>query len=293
MSAAFPKKSKSSDRILQVSPNIDLTKIKSNVKVLRAHKDVHISDVKGEVLESYKYIADNLSLLYGTKHYRSFIDSIHSTISETDTFKPGTVGAWLYGCSLEHNLDIEPGCTPVCAGSIPNYVESENDRSWGFSNNSMNSGSSSKGKQVCDRLVMEAVWNPKENGFNFTDLNDSTHRKNTYIYTAYDAKSFPGLSQAEKTGLEQYGVHKVMVYTYDNTCKKYTEITKDFTKVSDIPDRTQSHPKPPATSSSSSSSSAAGGSDPSSTTSYAWLWILIIIVIVLILIAIIYRNNRY
>lgn len=301
------KHKQSSDRVLQVSPNIDFNKIKANVQKLKSHLNTQISDLKDEALECYQNIADNVSLLYGTKHYKSFMETIHTEFKNVNHVKPNSVGAWLIGCSLPNNLEIPCACTPICAGSIPVYNEKDHmsshrsrsssssdifsDKSWNWdshrkSDSSSMSSSVSHTKNMCNHLVMLAVWVPKQNGFEFVDLNDSTHRSKAYIYTSHNVDQFPGFSKTEKNSLEKYGISEVMIYSYSDTSCEYKPITKGWTPVCDIKTRDQHSGKP-----GNPSNPSNPPSDGSSSSSSAWCWLIIILVIILILALIIYNRK--
>jgi hypothetical protein len=272
---------KNSDRILSVSPKIDLDDIKVKAKSLKSKCNSLISDLKGTDYEHHKYLSENAYLLYNTKFYKEFIEVIHSVFADVHSYLPNTVGSFYNGCSVGSNLDVGHGCSVICAGSIPIYTSNE----WDISMSSKDSFDAvSNVSTDCKYLVMHLEWNEKNKSFDISDLNDSTHKEKTIMYTSFDEKSFPGFSEAEKEAFEKYGIHKVKLIQYNpKNNSLYTNITDDFVKLKSCKVRKCGD---------NNGGDNGGGNKPDvpdpnpapSSSSYNWIWaVLIILVIILII----------
>jgi hypothetical protein len=285
---------KSSDRVMPISPKIDLDEIRSDVIHLKAHRDVKISDLKGDTLHKYKSIAEKLDLLHGTKHYSKFVDVIIDVFSDVHQYHTNTVGAYLNGCNVETNLDIPNVCMSICAGSIPSFQEGKNDsfNSW---NSSLESVSSRNG---CEWLVMQMNWDERSQSFTFVDLNGSKNTKKCYMYTTFNKSDWPGFNNIECEGLQGYGIEKVMIYHEDSTGKSYTPITEKWTSLKNIPHRAPNahHGKKHCGSNcgpdngNGNNPDNGNGNNPdngngSSNSNTAWIVFAIILIILLIIIA--------
>jgi hypothetical protein len=289
---------KHSDKILQISPNVDMAKIKQSVQKLKVHKDKLISELDADSQEQYKILAENSDLLHQTKYYKSFIETIHGVFADVKEYHPNTVGAYLNGCSIKYSSDVNVSCMPSCAGSIQNYTESEKKDSWSFSMDSdssfMNSGSSKHG---CGHLVLLAEWCPKTKSFKFVDLNSNEHTKNTYIHTSFDSvSSFPGFSKSEKEALEKYGdgVQKVNLMSYDKA-NNQKELLGGWVTISELPTREangKSGSGAAAAAGGAGGNGAASANGSSSTSSSAVFWFFVIIVIIILICLLIYMNNK-
>lgn len=275
-----------SERILQISPHIDLNKIKKTVTSLKVHKDVVMTDLKGESAEQWKSIAETADLLYGTKYYKDFVKTIQDAFSDVNSYIPNTVGAYLNGCNVKPNKDFDIGCSAICAGSIPSYQKAEKRDSWTFSDSksalpSMNSAAK------CDQLVLLAVWDSKDKRFTFTDLNTGDNAKYTYIYTSISsASAFPGFSADEKKALEDHGVSKVNLMYYDSTGFNYTELLGGFVKLCDVTVRDSSANGPNAP------NVVNPNQNQSEQSSNSVFWFIVIVLVILIILALIYSYSK-
>jgi hypothetical protein len=273
------KQKKRSD-ILHVSPRLETEKIELIVKKLKAHKDMPIKDLQGELKDHYKTIADYSSLLYGTKSYKQFTDIIKNTFHDVKTYKHNTVGSYLNGCNVQHNMKNSVGCNPLCAGSIPSHHEEKSNGSWSWN------PSSSGHNHICHRLVMVAEW--KGNHFEFVDMNESTHLHEAYIYTHFKSmEEFPGFDKREKQQLEKYGINKVDLIYHCEHSHNYTSLTGGFLELCDIKDRTgksgHNH---------NGNNSNNGNNNSSSSSSSGWIWGLVILIIIIIILLLIWNNRR-
>lgn len=182
-------------------------KIKECIFLLKNNKDLSKNDLLEDlsVDESFTYICDISHAYYGKKEYKQLVDIVDSYFSEIDNIIPNSIGSFLYGHKVSHNLDIESCYTLLGACSM-----FKTDRKY---------------------TVMLATFDHKLNGYNFLDLNDSKNREETYIYVE---DNFKGFSEYEKKSLKEYGINKIIIYSFQNGCKKYKSIISKFTNIDDL-----------------------------------------------------------
>lgn len=289
------KNHKSSDKILNVAPKVDFTKVKETLQRLKTHRHLPIRSLEGNIKDDYRFIGDNLSLLYETKLYKKLHDEISNCFKDIHDYTPGTIGAYLNGCNAETNLDMRIGCTPICAGSVP-PVQSQ------YSHFNSFSSTKSDSDNICNHMVMQAEWNGKR--FVFTDMNDVTPRDSVLMYTTFPKISeFPGFSPNEKAQLKNYGIRNVNLIYYSREGTQYTELLNGGVRIDDLPSReasassltdTSGCSSNSSSSNSSSSSTSSGGSphppippeppvDNGDSGSW-WVWILLALIIIIIFI---------
>jgi hypothetical protein len=297
---------KHNDKVLEVSPKVDFKKVDETLIRLKNHRHKSIRSLEGPVKDDYRFIVDNLALLYETKYYKKFHDKITDCFKDVHDYKPETVGAYLNGCNVDTNLDMQIGCTPICAGSVPPIQSQYSHSSFGSTR--------SDSDTTCKNAVLLATWENNKR-FVFTDMNDVTPRKSVLMYTSFSKISeFPGFSPNEKEHLKNYGIREVNLMYFDNNGTHFTELLNGPVKIENIKEREASASSIPPNSSTSSSSSTApcdsnssAGSNPNngggggengngdngsqnSSAGAFWLALIIIVIIILILIFL-YRRN--
>ena len=298
------KNRKQSDKILQVSPHIELKRIKEILIRLKPHKDVLIEKLSGSVKEDYQTIADNVSILYDTPMYNEFVKTIRNVFSDVHYYSPNTLGAYLNGCSVVSELNDKIGCSPICAGSIPNPSEENQSSvksSWSWSSNSsMNSISD----QFCDKTIMIAnyISEKGKNRFTFVDMNENPHREKIYMYTEFKSlDSFPGFSTGEKKKLKEYGIERIHLIYYDSKNNKYNPLTEKYTKIDEFKSRetTENASKTSGTAASGAvgykqkpAAVVNSNNNNSDTTSGSEFWIFLLFLIFLIVVLMIFIRNK-
>lgn len=217
---------------------------------LKQNSHVKIRKLTGSLKDDFDSLAQYVAWIYNTDSYSVLYAEIQNYFHESETYQPGTIGAYCGGCLVKKKDGLAArGCTVICAGSIP---PPHNQPDWEF----------------CSELVIWAVYN--DGSYSFTTLNeieDEQDDKAIIFIENETLETFPGFSLAEKKTLKEHGLNQVRLIYYNPQCNPmYKEVSGGFINLDQILTRNIVIPLP----------------DPIVIdTTWSW-WMIVIVAIILI-----------
>ncbi len=207
---------------------INIDDLRRKLAHLKENSHVQIRKLSGKLREDFDSLAQYVAWIYNTESYPLLYSEIQSYFCESDTYQPGTVGAYCGGCLVKRKDSLlTRGCTVICAGSIPPPYD---DPDWDF----------------CSDLVIWAVYNGESH--DFTTLNEIEDERDdkAIIFIEQDSmESFPGFSDAEKKILKDHGLNQVRLVHYNpESDPMYKEVSGGFVSIDQIKSRQASLPTP-------------------------------------------------
>lgn len=173
--------------------------------------------------EIFEEVRNTVRKYYHTDHYAQIYSTALKHFPETSpppTFLPKTVGSYFTGCLIQTNIDASPGCSLLCAGSMP--LPSSNSSSWSF----------------CSQNVIWCLLNidvPPSNAnevknisgdFEFLFLTRISGSPNAVLFLNYPSyDEFPGFTETEKSILKKLKIFNIRLLSYDKTGTDYTELS--------------------------------------------------------------------
>lgn len=199
---------------------VNLDDIRTRLNRLRPLANQQISSLSGAAQEDYRALVQYMKLLYDTDAYKVYHDEVRNKFGDLADVQPGTVGAYFIGCVLSSSVDKLPGCSVICAGSmpLPKLPEGQDQHLDAF----------------CPYTVVIAM--PSGSGFEFKTLREGSNKDNLIVYV--DSKSnFTGFSDDEKAQLGKYGASHVTIRKYLPDGKTYVDLNNGNGKVDQLPSR--------------------------------------------------------
>lgn len=204
-------------------------------KLCRRFRDkahLRIKNLIGRDKEDFKLMVSYVRLLYGTNYYQHLFSKVEKYFKNVEDIRPGTVGGYFGGCLASNSFGDQPGCSAVCAGSIP---RPKDDEGWSF----------------CDKAVIFAEKNGNR-GYTFNVLKEPETPEEMdpcYVFVEHtDLHDFEGFSKAEKENLEELGVHEMYLIGCDENGTEYVNLYGDVVKLDEIKNRKKKHYKSDASS---------------------------------------------
>jgi len=194
--------------------------------------DLRIKNLTGRDKEDFKLMVSYVRLLYGTNYYEHLYNKVEKYFGKIENVKPGTVGGYFGGCLVTSSFGDQPGCSAICAGSVP---RPKDDEGWSF----------------CDKAVIFAEKNGNR-GYTFNVLKEAESAEEMdpcYVFVEYtNLNDFEGFSKKEKDELEKLGVHEMYLIGCDENGSNYVNLYGDICKLSDVKHRKNKHYKSDASS---------------------------------------------
>lgn len=203
---------------------VDIGHFDKLCKRFRKNCDIKIKDLRGREREDFNLMVSYVHLLYGTSYYNHFYTKVEKYFGDLDHVIPGTVGGYFGGCLVSTSFDDQPGCSAVCAGSVP---RPKGEEGWSF----------------CDKAVIFAEYNKK--GYSFTLLKEPERDEDMdpcYLFVEHtDLHDFRGFSKDEKAVLKNMGVNEVYLIGCDEKGTEYVDLYDEPRHVTDIKHRKKKH----------------------------------------------------
>jgi hypothetical protein len=204
--------------------NIDINDITERLNRLRKISDKSLRNLSTSEASDFRKMIQYTQLLFDTDEYRMYYQKVLSIFGDLNTVTPGTVGAYFVGCSIPNGTKDVPGCSVVCAGSIPPPRGSEIN---------------GKPFKRCDYSVF---WLTRDGDkYNLTTLYETSNHENVIVYVDSNSiigNSFTGFSEDEKERLSNYGCRNVNVIKYSEDGKEYRQLLPNgFVEISQAPSR--------------------------------------------------------
>jgi len=97
-----------------------LRELENSIKILAESPTVKLDDISNypKLYNSYIAVKSIASILYENGEYSKLLPILKSNKPKKLVLKPGTIGAFLFGCLNSSTVPNE--CTPDCIGSLPN-----------------------------------------------------------------------------------------------------------------------------------------------------------------------------
>ena len=193
-------------------------------KLCRRFRDkceIKIKNLRNRDKEDFNLMVSYVHLLYGTSYYKHFYEKVEKYFSNLDHVIPGTVGGYFGGCLVSTSFEDQPGCSAVCAGSIP---RPKGEEGWSF----------------CDKAVIFAENNGNR-GYSFTMLKEPEREEDMepcYLFVEHiDLHDFMGFSSDEKEELRNLGADEVYLIGCDEKGTEYVDLYDDVRHIQDIKHR--------------------------------------------------------
>lgn len=179
---------------------IDLEKLEKVIIELSNHPNAKLKKLRGKLREVYNQAVVYVELFYGHEHYSVLIELIEKYFKKYKHIMPGTIAAYMYGCSINTNLDND-SCSPLCAGSVKLDPDSP----------------------FCDIPVIIAEYS--KSAFYFNIQNDNDHGKVAFVYVSFNSlRTFPGFDDKEKDWFRRNGYKTIYLYGTVNNSGKYVNL---------------------------------------------------------------------
>lgn len=249
--------------------NFDINDVRARLNRLRPLAGTPIRRLSGQSADDFRTLIRYTQRLYGDDAYRVYYDEVRKRFGDVSSVEPGTVGAYFAGCMLPTSFGNKPGCSVICAGSMPPPPNQGPQGPQGQFN-------------FCEYSVILANYDGHK--YQFTTLHDSPNKDNLVIFldgNVGKGKSFPGFNDEEKELLRRYGAKHVNMVKYSRDGKNYDEVLGGFVRLDQAPSRVDVYPS---------------GNDPTSTTtgssSNSGLLIVLLIILILVVIFIGWRISH-
>jgi len=216
---------------------INLEDIRSRLDRLREHSHMQLRSLTGTNADDYRALVHYTQLLYDTEAYKIYYDEVKSRFSDLSSIEPGTIGAYFGGCLTPSNFNESPGCSLICAGSMPppkSDLPKENE----FSSENR---PSIPPNFFCQYTVLWAIYDNDKGSLYFTPLH-VTQKEDVIVFIdplTLPGKTFTGLTDEEKVSLSHYGAKRVNLVQYASDSKTYNELLGGFTELENIPSRVE------------------------------------------------------
>ncbi len=182
---------------------VDLDKLEKVIIDLSNNPTAKIKTLKGKLAHSYRQAITYVELFYGHEHYQILLELIEKHFKKHKKVIPGTIGAYMYGCSVNTNLDND-ACSPLCAGSIKLDPDAP----------------------FCDLPVVIASYS--KSSFEFYLKNDNNHQRTAFVHVTFSSiRTFPGFTDKEKDWFRRYNIKNIYLYGSVNNSGKYVNLYSD------------------------------------------------------------------
>lgn len=197
---------------------VDIGKFDKLCKKFRDIPHEKIKHLRGRDREDFNLVVSYIHLLASDEDYYKFYDKVTQHFYDLKEVAPGTVGSYFAGCLVNTPFSSDkPGCSAVCAGSIPKPKDEEG---WSF----------------CDNTVIFAEKVNRK--YEFTILKESDSDLSYIFVEETNLEDFEGFSKQEKEKLSKMGVFNVHLVGCDEKGTKYVDL--DQCGVFDIKERQKS-----------------------------------------------------
>lgn len=197
---------------------VDIGHFDNLCQKFRSKCDVPIKNLTGSDKEDFKLMVSYVRLLYGTNYYENLHNRVVKYFGNLDRVRPGTVGGYFGGCLVPTSFQTQPGCSAVCAGSVP---RPKDDEGWSF----------------CDKSVIFA--DKTTGGYKFTVLKEfEEDDESCYLFVEHTTlHDFEGFSRKEKEELRRLGANEVYLIGCNGNGTEYVHLYEDCINVNDIKHR--------------------------------------------------------
>ena len=204
--------------------NMNLSDIRQRLRNLHDHSSCKIKDLSSDLAKDHQALITYTDVLYNTEAYSIYYEEVKKVFGHMSQgpFDLGTVATHYAGCLPQTDFVDLPGCSVICAGSMP---RPRDDPSFAF----------------CEYPIILAMSNGRGQ-YQLTRLNegmddDLTQPEEAILFV--DAQhDFTGLSNDEKVQLKDMGIRNVDVIKYSPDGKQYDEVMEGFVNVDQVPTRT-------------------------------------------------------
>jgi len=215
--------------------NINLEDIRNRLQRLRLISNDLIKNLSGGNQDDFRALVRYTQLLYDTPAYKILYDQVKQYFGDLNTIQPGTVGAYFAGCLVKTSFAEMPGCSVICAGSMPPPPQSTEDV--GISP----LGSQGQGPDILGNFCQYSViWGIYDgNNYQFTTLHEAPNKDDVIVFvdTSGAGNTFPGFTDDEKVLLSKFGAKRVNLIRYSKDSQNYTEILGGFVPLDKVPAR--------------------------------------------------------
>ncbi len=115
----------------------NLDEIQNYISILGNNHNILIKDIKFDniIHNAYINIKEWVDKLYNTNNYFLITETIDNQYRPSQ-LKPGSIGAFLWGCSGNYYGDVSKSCSNLCLNGIPfNQMEVCQYQIWKYNNN--------------------------------------------------------------------------------------------------------------------------------------------------------------
>jgi hypothetical protein len=220
--------------------NINLDDIRNRLQRLRLVANDPIKNLSGSNQDDFRALVRYTQLLYDTPAYKILHDQVKqyfcaSGNEDLNTIQPGTVGAYFAGCLVKTSFTEMPGCSVICAGSMPLPPQSTEDV--GISPFGSEGQSPDILGNFCQYSVIWGIYDG--NNYQFTTLHEAPNKDDVIVFvdTSGAGNTFPGFTDDEKTLLSKFGAKRANLIRYSKDSQNYTEILGGFVPLDKVPSR--------------------------------------------------------
>lgn len=225
------KSSDSSENYKQQPNNqvikIDVKQLNQTLSRLRKNSNKLYHEVEnssGQLRDDFKQILMYIQLLYNTDNYEVLFNMVYKHFNDLKNVKPGTIGAYFGGCFNYHNVDntnlsnLQIGCIPVCAGSMPPSKSYINQNNWSF----------------CDDTVIWLKYNT--DAYTMTILHTIPNSNRALIFlNISNFSEFNGFTDSEKNQLSGVNIKQIKLIGVNDY--KYVMLTSDWIPLENVKSR--------------------------------------------------------
>lgn len=236
--------------------NINIDDIQNRLRRLRSISESSIKDLNGNNLDDFRALVRYTQLLYDTPAYKIMYDQVRQIFGNLpkNSIKPGTIAAYFGGCLIQSTFNNMPGCSVICAGSMPSPIDDsitdnqskpiEEHISRVPEPNGVTGPTGATGSNIditgtgpfCRYTVIWAIYDGTN--YQFTTLHDMPNKEDLIIFVDTNG-TFPGFSDEEKNAINRLGPgqKRVNIVRYSQDSQNYTELFGGFRSLDQIPSR--------------------------------------------------------
>lgn len=240
--------------------------LRDTIRYLKPYAGIKLIELEEESHQYLRSVLEANEKLSSHEYYSQLMrDDIDKEFSDVSPIIPGTVGAYLVGCSRPSNFDGPKACSPSCVNSINKC-----------------------GQESCEQTMLFY-----KNG-TFTAQNNKT-TPDVYIFA--EKENFKGFMPDNLARLQSNGVKTVSLILGDKN-GSYDKIVKyhsveslpkiDNNGLAPVPTQTPINP----TNNGSSTSNTQTTTDDQNNTFWAILMVVIVVIIIAALLYLLYNNRK-
>jgi hypothetical protein len=223
MKSFVTKGGTSTESVTELTFNIE--DVRERLDRLRPVASSPIRELSGQASDDFRTLVRYTQRLYETDAYRVYHEEVKRRFSDITNVEPGTVGAYFAGCLIPTTFENMPGCSVICAGSMPPPPDNQRN---------------GKHFEFCKYSVVLANYDGQK--YQFTTLHDSPNKENLVVFldgNVGKGKSFPGFNDKEREILKNYGAKHINIVKYSHDGKNYNEVLNGFVRLDEIPTRVE------------------------------------------------------